>query len=63
MKLKDYGLPGYLLDWSELWPDDVVRALFGGGAGAVLGELEYPYVELQIDAATVALACNSLPEG
>ncbi len=58
VKLEQYGVPGYLLDWSELWPDDVVADLFGGAVGAVLAELEYPYVELQIHEATVALACN-----
>jgi hypothetical protein len=58
VKLEEYGLPGYLLAWTELWPDDVIRALFGGAVGAVLAEVEYPYVELQIAEATVALACN-----
>ena len=58
VRLEEYGVPGYLLDWTDLWPRDVVREVFGGVVGSVLAELDYPYVELQIAEATVALACN-----
>jgi hypothetical protein len=61
-KLDGYGLPGFRMEDGPT-DEDLLRRLFGGPLGALLRGLPHAFIELTIDAGTVALVRNGYARG